>query len=171
MNPDFRLYTFCNFYLSSIQQGIQSAHVTHSLFVKYPTENSSGILWDWAKNFKTMIVLNGGAAPDIASAFEAIQHLKVEYEGEVLPVECFYEDASLNEMMTCFGVVVPKCFYDAKPAKWCKWTEDIGGDIDAFVFDEQVETSDGMVEKRTVYHKDTAEHFFIGIVKACGLAR
>jgi hypothetical protein len=30
-----RLYTFCNFYLSSIQQGIQSAHIVSELFVDY----------------------------------------------------------------------------------------------------------------------------------------
>ncbi len=166
MNQEFRLYTFVNFYLSSIQQGIQSAHVTHSLFVKYPTESDSSILWDWAKNDKTMIVLNGGASSDIRTAFEALQHLKVEHDGEQLPIECFYEDDSLNGMMTSFGVVVPRCFYDAKLVK----NDKDGEDVYVFDFNEAVD-EEGVHTERTVYHSNTAEHFFIGIMKACGLAR
>jgi hypothetical protein len=154
-------------YLSSIQQGIQSAHVTHSLFVKYQTPEESPILWDWATNDKTMIVLNGGAGPDIKGAFEAIQHLNVEYDGERLPYQCFYEDASLDGMMTSFGVVVPQCFFDAKQIKNGRDEEDF-----AYYYDEQLETAEnGAFTNRIVYYPNTAEHFFIGILKSCGLAR
>ena len=61
-----RAYYFGNFYLSSIQQGIQAGHVTHELFVKYPDRHipaSQGDrLWEWAEHHKTMILLNGGMA-------------------------------------------------------------------------------------------------------------
>lgn len=71
-------YTFTNFYLSSIQQGIQTAHVQHELWLKYlpffhlndnivgisPHESKmhhiSKILKEWASDHKTMVVLNGG---------------------------------------------------------------------------------------------------------------
>lgn len=173
MNHEFRLYTFVNFYLSSIQQGIQSAHVTHSLFVKYPIEAGcdlegrlgSSILWDWAKNHKTMIVLNGGAGPDIRDAYEALTHLQVDLEGEILPFECFFEDESLDCMMTSFGIVVPRCYYDAKLIK------NENGGQDVYVFDNEAIDDEGIHIVRTVYHPETSEYKFISILKSCGLAR
>lgn len=152
-------------YLSSIQQGIQSAHVTHSLFVKYPSESHNSILWDWAKHDMTMIVLNGGGVPDIKLAFETVQHLAVEYGGVQLPVAGFYEDESLGGIMTSFGVVVPESLYNAKPVKDGAFITDIDGDDKAFRFEDE-ETGINYN-----YLSDTAEHFFIGILKSCGLAR
>jgi hypothetical protein len=159
-------------YLSSIQQGIQSAHVTHSLFVKYPSESHNSILWDWAKHDMTMIVLNGGGTQDIKLAFEAIQHLEIMNMGVQLPFESFHEDESLGGIMTSFGIVVPQSLYDAKPVKDGSFITDIDGirqivdgDDKAFRYEnEETETSIN-------YLSGTAEHFFIGILKSCGLAR
>lgn len=179
MNQEYRLYTFVNFYLSSIQQGIQSAHVTHSLFVKYKdaeigtvTYNSEDILWDWAKNDKTMIVLNGGAGPDIKSAFETISSLNITHNGAILPIECFYEDASLDGMMTSFGIVVPPCYYDAIPSAKAVWDAPFGGTWKgpegAFVYDQK---NFPPGQARVIYMPGTSEHLFISIMKSCGLAR
>lgn len=174
MNSSLRLYVWVNFYLSSIQQGIQTAHVVHSLFVKYPMETShfesGSILWEWAKNDKTIITLNGGAMPDIEEAFNLLLSLRVPYQDVVLPIECFYEDASLKGMMTSFGIVVPQCFYDAKLIKNEK------EDCDVYVFDEptwEVESlsDDSPIMKRTVYHPETPEFQLISMLKSCGLAR
>lgn len=174
MNQEFRLYCFVNFYLSSIQQGIQSAHVTHSMFVKYPIEAGcdlegrlgSSILWDWAKNDKTMIVLNGGAGPGIYSIYDTLQTLQVEYEGEKLPYECFNEDESLDGMMTSVGVVVPKCFYDARLIK-NEHSALYGEDV--YVYDIKEDEDTHIV--RTVYHPETPEYKFISILKSCRLAQ
>jgi len=58
-----RAYFFGNMYLSSIQQGIQAAHVVTEMFTKYPIDHECikfDDLNDWANNHKTMILLNGG---------------------------------------------------------------------------------------------------------------
>jgi hypothetical protein len=109
-----RLYTFCNFYLSSIQQGIQPAHVVADMFVKYSgstTQNhESYSLFEWAKNHKTMICLNGGNAADIREVWEKVQQLGRELG---LAHGCFHEDEqSLDGTMTCVGIVVPTRIYE-----------------------------------------------------------
>lgn len=154
MNRDLRLYTFCNFYLSSIQQGIQSAHVTHSLFVKYPTVESNPLLWDWAQNDKTMIVLNGGTHKDIAQAYQLVSDLGLQHDGVALPFESFSEDEeSLGGIMTSFGIVLPKQLYDVK------YVPETGN----YVFSDD----DSTVE----YKFGTPEHTFLKMLKSCGLAR
>ena len=110
-----RLYTFTNYYLSSLQIGLQSAHVTAELFVNYPTIAEScnihvnmNILFDWAKNHKTMVYLNGGnqdGLKDIASLFSE--------NDNTYPWSYFFEDeASLNECLTCVGIVLANTIYD-----------------------------------------------------------
>jgi len=158
MNQELRLYTFVNFYLSSIQQGIQSAHVTHSLFVKYPTVADNSILWNWAIVDKTMIVLNGGAGIDIQKGFSLVEQLGISYKDVSLPYQCFYEDG-LSNIMTAFGVVVPQCFFDAKIA-----TDGSG----SWLYEVPDAMSGGIL---TTYLPNTPEHQFITMLKSCGLAR
>lgn len=158
MNQELRLYTFCNFYLSSIQQGIQSAHVVHSLFVKYPSFESNSILWDWAQNDKTMIVLNGGAFADINQSFLTTSALNLNHHNVLLPFERFSEDDySLGGIMTCWGIVLPKRIYDAK------YDEATGS---YFYTDDQV-----MPPTRHDYANGTPEFTFIKMLKSCSLAR
>jgi hypothetical protein len=92
-----RLYTFCNYYLSSIQQGIQTAHVVAELAMQ-----DGSMFEEWAKYHKTIIVLNGG---NNASLIETYEYLV----GQLYPVAAFYEDRdSLNRTMTCVGVLLPE---------------------------------------------------------------
>jgi len=106
-----RLYTFTNFYFSSIQAGIQTAHVVHELFNKYD-ESELAIdkqLYDWSCNHKTIIVLNGGAFNDIFSLLEFFDSPYNPY-----PFSGFYEDVpSLNGMLTTVGIVLPTYIYEA----------------------------------------------------------
>jgi hypothetical protein len=109
-----RLYTFCNFYLSSIQQGIQPAHVIADMFVKYQTQYMPGnreamSLYDWAEYHKTLVCLNGGNAADLRALWETVQRLGKELK---LAHGCFHEDEqSLDKTMTCVGIVVPENIY------------------------------------------------------------
>src|SRR5271167_740197 len=66
---ELRLYSFVNFYLSSIQQGIQTGHAAVDLVRKYADRNRYNsditpenveMVANWADNHKTFIVLNGG---------------------------------------------------------------------------------------------------------------
>ena len=104
-----RLYTFNNFYLSSLQQGLQSAHVTHELFIKYNHRTGDGIdLWEWAENHKTMILLNGGMASDLIVIEKVLALPANPY-----PWAAFREEeAALNNSITSVGVVLPSKIYD-----------------------------------------------------------
>jgi len=108
-----RAYFFCNFYLSSIQQGIQSAHCLHELFVKYPInhDEASALLWEWATSHKTMIVLNGGNSADLNNMVVSLEKLANEAQ---IPFTSFSEDEqSLNRAITCVGMVLPERLYEA----------------------------------------------------------
>jgi hypothetical protein len=106
-----RLYTFGNFYLSSIQQGIQAAHLIADMFVDHQVPSTERtVLYDWAKNHKTLISLNGGNHADLTEKFLLLRRLGAELQ---LPVGSFQEDdISLNRAMTCCGIVVPQHIYD-----------------------------------------------------------
>lgn len=123
MKAESRLYTFCNMYLSSIQQGIQSAHVVAELFNKYPgnvvsEETMESFvelrkkylrLRDWAQYHKTIIVLNGGNNQSLNELYQFFDSENNQY-----PFTCFYEDEqSLGSMMTCIGVILPAKIYKA----------------------------------------------------------
>lgn len=161
MNQELRLYTFVNFYLSSIQQGIQSAHLVHELFLKYPTEEAGfgtgEMLWDWAKNHKTMIVLNGGMNSDIHEIFYTMEQLDHTRAG-VMPFACFHEDEkSLGSVMTSVAVVVPQQFYDAKQ--------------DPVTLSYVVPSDNPLEQPKYVYKQGTPEWTFVNMLKGCGLAK
>lgn len=107
-----RLYTFVNFYLSSIQQGIQTAHCVSNLFVMFndTTTPEGHALHDWGTNHKTIITLNGGNNQTI---HETYQHL-LDLGGQLnLPVTIFYEDEqSLGGIATSCAILVPEYIYD-----------------------------------------------------------
>jgi len=121
-----RLYTFCNFYLSSIQQGIQSAHVVSELYDTYEDDMAppDRLLYDWGSKHKTIIVCNGGMGQDIVDGFLLLEPLcQVSY-----PICAFNEEyaafgATMDDVhtgdetgpMTAFGLVLPDTVYDARP--------------------------------------------------------
>ena len=41
-DQELRLYSFCNFYMSSIQQGIQTGHMSDNMSVKYMSNEGIG---------------------------------------------------------------------------------------------------------------------------------
>lgn len=131
--PDYtalRLYTFCNFYLSSIQQGIQSAHVVSELYDTYMAldGDEDRMLAMWGAHHKTIIVCNGGMGQDVVDGFRLLEPLA---QG-VYPICSFNEEAAafgammddvhtgdLVGPMTAFGIVLPNTVYEAKPC-WSK---------------------------------------------------
>lgn len=118
-----RLYTFSNMYLSRLQVGLQSAHVTHELFLKYPsgaplphsTTNStsqSRCLWDWAQNHKTMILLNGGYSASLRELIKLFDSSENPY-----PWAYFNEsEEAADGLLTCVGIVLPEKIYETAKA-------------------------------------------------------
>ena len=107
-----RAYFFGNYYLSSIQQGIQAAHCVADMFVKYGNIHTSPQqfnLFEWAEKHKTMVLLNGGnqsSIIDLAKFFDAPEN--------PFPWAPFNEDfQSLNNCVTTVGIIIPERIYEA----------------------------------------------------------
>lgn len=109
-----RAYFFTNMYLSPIQKGIQTAHATTELFVKYDRRTSLGeALYEWAGFHKTMIVVDGGAQGDMRQTYDTI----INTVGHIHPHSSFFEDTySLNGAFTAFAIVLPAQIYDTATA-------------------------------------------------------
>lgn len=120
MSEELRCYTFTNFMLSSIQQGIQSGHAMVELFNKYHLDNGlqvqQDMLRDWAQNHKTLVCLNGGNADDVRDikGFFDIGHQRGQ---NAYPYAAFFEDeASLDGALTSVAVILPARIFDAAAA-------------------------------------------------------
>ena len=104
-----RAYFFGNYYLSSIQQGIQAAHCLAEMFVLYTSGQTAHRLHTWAQEHKTMILLNGGNDAELREKYNTLQFLCSELQ---YPCAIFTEDVdSLNCACTCVGFVVPEKIY------------------------------------------------------------
>lgn len=111
---ELRFYCFVNFYLSSIQQGVQTGHCAVDLVMRYLNDENqpvhSDLVKEWATFHKTFIILNGGNAEGITNATRIIADSD-------FPWASFYEDgASLGGIQTCVGVVLPEEIFKAQPA-------------------------------------------------------
>ena len=105
-----RAYFFGNMYLSSIQQGIQAGHVISEMTVKYwlDADNQSKIFYDWAKNHKTMILLNGGYASTLHDLIDFF-----DQDDNPYPWEFFKEsEGALDSALTSVGIVLPEKIYE-----------------------------------------------------------
>lgn len=117
-----RCYHFCNFYLAGIHAGIQSAHAQHELAMKYLGDGFNAEMFDseyphiqaafdyvdWAKNHKTMILLNGGMQGDVLKMEQFLDSGNDRY-----PHASFREDEyALNGALTNVCVVLPYQMYE-----------------------------------------------------------
>ena len=113
-----RFYGFGNYYLSSLQQGLQAGHTISELFVKY-TPKQSGMttgglhsIYTWARNHKTMVLLNGGNSKDLQNLYEFLESTCGQF-----PFAKFHEDEqSLNCALTYVGIILPSYIYDTAAA-------------------------------------------------------
>ena len=107
-----RFYGFGNYYLSSLQQGLQAGHAAVDLYVKYhllQQQDSRQVMYaDWAANHKTMVLLNGGNSADLQDLFDFLNTDDNPY-----PFVKFHEDeVSLNGALTYVGMILPPKIYD-----------------------------------------------------------
>lgn len=130
-----RLYVFGNFYLSSIQQGVQAAHMAVRLLRKYNGIGSQSLaarrLREWADEDETMILLNGGMSADLGDQFNGYSDLTRKYSRlNDYPFECFTEEVNalgngrrddqrlhrkMHGVITCWGIILPELVWSAKP--------------------------------------------------------
>lgn len=106
-----RLYSFTNYYLSSLQHGLQTAHVVAGMWYKYENQSYGKFrdLIDWQRWHQTIIIKNGGNQ-------DALQKITTLFTDERNPYPwvVFREDqASLAGAITAVGIVVPEKFYSS----------------------------------------------------------
>lgn len=104
---NWRFYSFTNYYISSIQKGIQTSHLVSEMSI---LENKGTPYNNWALYDKTVVVLNGGNAKKLNEIYEAAIPFGKEYG---FPVVKFHEDAdSLNGALTAVGILLPEVVYE-----------------------------------------------------------
>lgn len=108
---ELRAYFFQNMYLQGIHAGIQSQHTTAEMFLKYNYQPGPGaMLYDWAHNHKTTIVLNGG----YASNLERLA-LMLTSKDNPYPWAFFKEsEEALNGCITNVGIILPEKVFGLK---------------------------------------------------------
>lgn len=115
---ELRMYGFVPYNISEIQKGIQFGHAV----VEYGIENfNSGQYLDWAKYWKTFIILNGGTSNHSMNRYH---HDENEYQGsmedilEVLMLNevklaTFYEP-DLNDMLSAIVFIIDERVFNRK---------------------------------------------------------
>lgn len=124
-----RIYCFGNFYLSSIQQGIQALHALGELVAKYGIKQvthdgdynehvfvgsspQATMLADYIKNHKTAQLMNGGAQKELGALHDFFQ-AAYESEKNDFPFAFFKEEENaLNNALTCVAIVLPFRIYE-----------------------------------------------------------
>lgn len=111
-----RFYSFTNYYLSSIQIGIQTAHALGEMFNQYPYGDSPAgqRLRDWSANHKTMVLLNGGNGASLRDLWTLFSD---ERNTDHIVSKFHEDDQSLDGALTCVAILLPERLYDAE---WIK---------------------------------------------------
>jgi len=99
---ELRMYGLVPYNISPIQQGIQFGHAV----VDYGLQHGMTDLYlDWAQNWKTFIILNGGTTNDNPKWLGTLnQHAQTLGEMNI-PTSCFYEP-DLGDQLTAVVFIV-----------------------------------------------------------------
>jgi hypothetical protein len=129
MQEELRCYTFTDFMLSSIQQGIQSGHAAVELFNKYLIEEGwqngyAEVVQDWAANHKTMVCLNGGTFADVTGWLQFFEDgLVLEHQND-FPFVGFSEEPAQGGNLTSVAVILPeRIFEGSKALREQRWND------------------------------------------------
>jgi hypothetical protein len=186
IGKNYRLYTFVNFYLSSIQQGIQTAHVVSELFNKYiysPPYDSMQPeflipLNEWTKNDKTIIVLNGGMSFDLRQNYIKLESLVNQGLSFATPYTFFQEDHNAlgingSGVVTAFGIILPEQLYDVVDADNPTLITNLSPTIESLKFTKNIKYNYKSIDGLTYleYEQNSTEAQLIDIVKSHSLAR
>lgn len=114
---ELRMYFLCMYNLSDIQKSIQSLHAVVEYQLKYGKDKE---YQDWAKNHKTVIILNGGTSnKGTHSEYGEVKQLgSMEQHFQILKnnkIKCtaFYEP-DLNHSMSAIAFLVDERVFNKK---------------------------------------------------------
>lgn len=169
-----RFYGFGNYYLSSLQQGLQAAHVVAEIALS--SRFKGGQWWhtfeQWAEFHKTIVLLNGGNSADLRDLFFFLDSKENPY-----PYEMFCEDQqSLDRAATCVGIILPEEIYNSAAAIR---SGDIFPGVDSYIFspDPSLDPDDELRRKERLEYLckvlDNANPWTLEMINRlnrCGLA-
>lgn len=105
-----RYYGFSNYYLSSLQVGLQNAHCIAEMSTRYRLQTALHTQYqNWALDHRTIILLNGGNQV-------ALHELLTYFDADENPYAWDYfeeDEQSLNGCLTCVGIIIPEEIYNA----------------------------------------------------------
>lgn len=144
-----RMYGLVPYNLSPIQQGIQFGHavVEYSLIPEYKEQ-----YLDWAKNWKTFIILNGGTTNNQFKNGKFVGSLNQHYQTLIendIDISTFYEP-DLGDQLTAITFIVDERVFNKEKypdfisengllwspefdSKYKSWVESIGGPKNEFL--------------------------------------
>ena len=130
MKEELRCYTFTDFMVSPIQQGIQSGHAAMELVNKYLLEEGwqngyAEVVADWVRNHKTIICLNGGRYEDVVDWLRFFEDGLVLQHQNDLPFAGFTEEPAQGGNLTSVAVILPeRIFNGATALREAKWNDE-----------------------------------------------
>lgn len=110
--PNYKAFLFTHTSLAPIHSTVQRGHCIAEMFVKYKdrkdgTGEAAGlVLYDWAKNYKTLVIRDGGTSKDLHSILEILQIVCPTVNS---PYAFFNESNDFMEgMLTSVGFVLDR---------------------------------------------------------------
>jgi hypothetical protein len=105
-NLELRMYGLVNYQLTGIQKGIQFGHAVVEYANKYFNTN---LYQDWAKNWKTFIILNGGTTNkrinNTGMPFGTLNNHLIDLSYNDIDV-AFFEESDLGDQLTAIVFIV-----------------------------------------------------------------
>ena len=113
--PELRMYSLVLYQLSGVQAGIQNSHS----MIEYSEQNQDCATYkDWAKNHKTVMLMNGGTSEMLNGYAEILESFGVKYAefrepdlGNLITSVSFIVDASKLNQRAPSVTPSKQCFY------------------------------------------------------------
>ena len=108
-----RMYGLVNYQLSGIQQGIQYGHAVVEYGLKQLNDGPSDQYLDWATNWKTFIILNGGTTNSLQTQEFSLQSHVEKLKGFGIEFATFNEP-DLNNALTSVVFILDERVFNEK---------------------------------------------------------
>ena len=155
---ELRMYGIVPYNISPIQQGIQFGHavVEYGQKMKYLGEHNQSLNTqynDWADNWKTFIILNGGTSNHSINRYHqtdepfvgSMESNLVLLEQNNVDIATFYEP-DLNDMLSAIVFIVDERVFNRKKYHdFGDWVIDNNGDL--LIKDDPYETRKSIINK------------------------
>ena len=105
---ELRMYSIVMYNLSPIQKGIQAYHATIEATNNFGNKNSidEKLFKDWAKNWKTVILLDGGSSSDIGNIFDILWEMGIGIS--------YFREPDLNNSMSAVSFIVDERVFNTE---------------------------------------------------------